>query len=212
MCFTNAHSFGKKNKSPMARVALLLLAGCLGAVPSWAQSQTLPAGASSYAPASATPFPAWEARLGVAPSNPGGRESGLLNYSSEVLTPRIFTLGDRISAMLVPRFNLGSSVNFNGTRYAYAGATWTVDLSKTVFVEASFGAAVNDGKTGPVIPENRLNVGCNAGTREAAALGLRLSDRWSLVATLEHFSAAGCSDGDRPRGPANFGAKLGYTF
>jgi hypothetical protein len=186
--------------------------GLLAASPGWAQSRPLPPNVSSYAPASETPVPAWEARLGVAAANPAGRESGLLNFSGEIVTPRAITLSDRIASAFVPRFHIGSSANFNGTRYAYAGATWTVDLSRSVFVEASLGAALNDGKTGGVIPENRLNVGCNAGTREAAALGVRLSDRWSLVATLEHFSATGCSDRDRPHGPANFGAKLGYTF
>ncbi|AMJ61891.1 acyloxyacyl hydrolase [Bosea sp. PAMC 26642] len=196
----------------MFRVALLLLAGSLIASPVAAQSQPLPAGVSSYAPASNTPVPSWEARIGAAVANPGGRESGLLNFSGEIVTPRPITLTDRFANAFVPRFHLGSSANFNGTRYAYAGATWTADLSKVVFVEASLGAALNDGKTGAVIPENRLNVGCNAGTREAAALGVRLSDRWSLVATLEHFSAAGCSDRDKLRGPANLGAKLGYTF
>jgi lipid A 3-O-deacylase len=196
----------------MVRVALLVLAGMMATAPAWAQSQPLPAGVSSYAPATETPSLSWEARIGAAVANPGGRESGLLNFSGEVVTPRVATLNDRFSAAFVPRFHLGSSVNFNGTRYAYAGATWTVDLTKTVFVEASLAAALNDGKTGPIIPENRLNVGCNTGTREAAALGVRLSDRWSLVATLEHFSTAGCSDGDKPRGPANVGARLGYTF
>ena len=196
----------------MVRVAFLISAGMLAALPAWAQSPPLPAGVSSYAPATEAPLPAWEARLGVAAANPGGRESGLLNFNGEIVSPRAFALSDRISAALVPRFHIGSSANFNGTRYAYAGATWTVDLSKTVFVEASLGAAINDGKTGGVIPENRLNVGCNTGSREAAALGFRLSDRWSLVATLEHFSTLGCSDRDKPRGPANFGAKLGYSF
>jgi lipid A 3-O-deacylase len=73
---------------------------------------------------------------------------------------------------------------------------------------------LNDGKTGLVVPENRLALGCNTGTREAAALGFRLSDRWSLVTTLEHFSTVGCSDkpGTSSRGPANIGARLGYTF
>jgi hypothetical protein len=196
----------------MFRVALLLLAGMTAASPARAQSQPLPPGVSSYAPATESPSLSWETRIGVAAANPGGREGGLLNFSGEVLTPRAFTLSDRIAAAFVPRFHLGSSINFNGTRYAYAGATWTVDLSRTVFVEASLGAALNDGKTGSVVPENRLSVGCNGGSREAAGLGVRLSDRWSLVATLEHFSATGCSDRDKPRGPANFGAKLGYTF
>jgi len=197
----------------MVRVALLFLAGFLAVSSFAAQAQSVPAGASSYAPAT-EPSSAlsWEARIGAAAANPGGRESGLLNFSGEIATPRPFTLTDRFANAFVPRFHLGSSANFNGTRYAYAGATWTVDLTKALFVEASLGAALNDGKTGAVVPENRLNVGCNAGTREAAALGVRLNDRWSLVATLEHFSTAGCSDRGNARGPANVGARLGYSF
>lgn len=197
----------------MVRVAFLLLAGSLTVSPLAAQAQGLPAGVSSYAPAS-EPSSAlsWEARIGAAIANPGGRESGLLNFSGEIATPRPFTMTDRFANAFVPRFHLGSSANFNGTRYAYAGATWTVDLTKAVFVEASLGAALNDGKTGAVIPVNRLNLGCNSGTREAAALGVRLNDRWSLVATLEHFSTAGCADRNQPRGPANVGARLGYSF
>lgn len=198
----------------MVRVASLLALGCLAASLSPAQAQDLPAGASSYAPAG-TPAPSllsWEARIGAGAANPGGREKGLLNFSGEIATPRPFTLSDRFANAIVPRFHIGASANFNGTRYAYAGATWTVDLTRAVFVEASLGAAVNDGKTGTVVPENRLNLGCNTGTREAAALGVRLNDRWSLVATLEHFSTAGCSDRTQPKGPANIGARLGYTF
>ena len=197
----------------MVRVALLL-AGCLAASSALAQTRSLPGSVSSYAPATEPPVPAWEARIGAGLANPGGREGGLLNMGAEVLSPRLIPLSDRITAALIPRFNLGTSLNFNGTRYAYAGATWTFDVTSDVFVEASLGAALNDGKTGLVVPENRLNLGCNTGTREAAALGFRLSDRWSLVTTLEHFSTAGCSDraGGSARGPANIGARLGYTF
>ena len=200
----------------MVRVALLSLAGCLSALPCLAQSQQpLPSGVSSYAPASTSSTPAWEARIGGGFASIGGRESGLFNLGGEVLSPRLIPLQDRIASAFIPRFNIGSSINFNGTRYAYAGATWTFDVSRDVFVEASLAAALNDGKNGAVIPENRLSVGCNTGTREAAALGFRLSRSWSLVTTLEHFSAASCSGQPgtaSPRGPANFGAKLGYTF
>lgn len=196
----------------MVRVAYPLLAAMLVSAPVLAQSPALPAGATSYAPSTEARLPSWEGRLGIGAANPGGRESGLLNLSGEVLSPRAVALDDRFAAALVPRFHLGASANFNGTRYAYAGATWTVDIDRTFFVEASLGAAINDGKTGGVIPEHRLNVGCSTGTREAAALGVRLNDRWSLVATLEHFSTLGCSDRDKPRGPANFGARLGYSF
>ena len=198
----------------MVRVALLLLAVCLPVLSAAAQTRSLSGSVSSYAPATEAPAPAWEARIGAGLANPKGRESGLLNMGAELLTPRLIPLQDRIAAAFIPRFNLGTSLNFNGTRYAYAGATWTFDVTRDVFVEASLGAALNDGKTGAVVPENRLNLGCNTGTREAAALGVRLSDRWSLVTTLEHYSTAGCSDrtGSSTRGPANIGARLGYTF
>ncbi len=213
VCFTNASS----HLSPvvMVRVALLLLASCLLSVPSWAQSGPLPPNVSSYAPATQAPAPGWEARIGGGVANPGGREGGLLNIGGELLTPRIVPLSDRFAAAFIPRFNIGSSINLNGTRYAYAGATWTFDIGRDIFVEASLAAALHDGKTGTIIPVNRLSLGCDTGTREAAALGFRLSNRWSLVTSLEHFSTAGCSGqpgAPSPRGPANFGAKLGYTF
>lgn len=201
----------------MVRVASLLIALSVLSAPALAQADRGGSRALRYAPATEAPAPAWEARFGLGAANPGGRESGLLNLGGEILTPRIATLNDRFANAFVPRFHLGSSLNVNGTQYAYAGATWTFDVSQSVFLEASLGAAVNNGKTGAVIPENRLNLGCNAGARGAAALGFRLNDRWSLIATLEHFSTTGCSDNPlatagNPRGPSNFGARLGYTF
>jgi hypothetical protein len=198
----------------MVRVALLSLAVCLAASAASAQTRSLSGSVSSYAPATEAPTPAWEARIGAGLANPGGRESGLPNLGADLLSPRLLPLSDRIAATFIPRFNIGASVNLNGTRYAYAGATWTFDVTRDIFVEASLGAALNDGKTGLVVPENRLALGCNTGTREAAALGFRLTDRWSLETTLEHFSTAGCSDkpGTGSRGPANIGARLGYTF
>lgn len=201
----------------MVRVASLFVALSALSVPALAQTDRGGARALGYAPATEAPAPAWEARFGLGAANPGGRESGLLNFGGEILTPRIATLNDRFANAFVPRFHLGSSLNVNGTQYAYAGATWTFDVSQSVFLEASLGAAVNNGKTGGVIPENRLNLGCNTGARGAAALGFRLNDRWSLIATLEHFSTTGCSDNPlanagNPRGPSNFGARLGYTF
>ena len=44
-------------------------------------------------------------------------------------------------------------------------------MTRDVFVEASFGAALNDGKTGLVIPENRLAVGCNTVLNPGVVLG-----------------------------------------
>jgi len=198
----------------MVRVAFLLLACCLAASSASAQTRSLSGSVSSYAPANEPAAPAWEARVGAGFANPGGREGGLASVAAELLSPRILPPSDRIAAAFIPRFNLGSSLTLNGTRYAYAGATWSFDVSRDIFVEASLAAALNDGKTGLVVPQNRLNLGCNSGTREAAAVGVRLSDRWSLVTTLEHFSSAGCGDkaGSSSSGPANISARLGYTF
>jgi lipid A 3-O-deacylase len=201
----------------MVRVASLFIVLSVLSAPALAQGDRGSSPALGYAPATEAPAPAWEARFGLGAANPGGRESGLANLGGEILTPRVATLNDRFANAFMPRFHLGSSLNLNGTQYAYAGATWTVDLSRAMFVEASVGAALNNGKTGAAIPENRLNVGCNTGARGAAALGFRLSDRWSLIATLEHFSTTGCSDNPAlgaggPKGPSNFGARLGYTF
>ena len=154
----------------MVRVALLSLAVCLAASATFAQTRSLSGSVSSYAPATEPPAPAWEARIGAGLANPGGRESGLPNLGADLLSPRLIPLSDRFAAAFIPRFNMGASVNLNGTRYAYAGATWTFDVTRDVFVEASLGAALNDGKTGPVVPESRLALGCNTGTREAAAL------------------------------------------
>ncbi len=186
VCFTNASS----HLSPvvMVRVALLLLAGCLLSVPSWAQSGPLPPNVSSYAPAAQAPAPGWEARIGGGVANPGGREGGLLNIGGELLTPRIVPLSDRFAAAFIPRFNIGSSINLNGTRYAYAGATWTFDIGRDIFVEASLAAALHDGQTGAIIPVNRLSLGCDTGTREAArsaSASLTVgasSPRWSISA------------------------------
>lgn len=198
----------------MVRVLPLLIAGTLSAWSFGAAAQSLPPSVSSYAPpVQGSLNPGWEARLGLGATNPaGGRESGLMNFSGEILTPRAFALSDRIASAFVPRFHIGTTATVNGTNYAYAGATWTFDVSQSVFVEASVGAAINDGKTGLLVPQNRLNVGCNAGGRAAGGVGVRLNDRWNLIATMEHFSTTGCSEREKPRGPANFGARLGYSF
>ena len=109
----------------------------------------------------------------------------------------------------------GITMIYSDSRQGSCSVTLQFDIGRDIFVEASLAAALHDGKTGAIIPVNRLSLGCDTGTREAAALGFRLSDRWSLVTSLEHFSTAGCSGqpgAPSPRGPANFGAKLGYTF
>lgn len=157
------------------------------------------------------PFPSWNARLGASVQDATSRERGVANFSGEVSSPKLFVLQDRVANAFVPRFHLGANTNFGrATSFAYAGLTWSLDITKTVFVEGSLGAAVNDGKSGYFVPDNRVAVGCNGGLREALGVGVKLNDRWSVVTTLEHFSNGGACD--RNRSLSNFGARLGYTF
>lgn len=192
----------------MLRVYCLMVA-CVVALPVSAQTRS-PTAAPQPAATEAIPFPSWDVRLGASLQDRTGPEKGVVNFTGEILTPKLFTLTDRIAGAFVPRFHIGTSLNAENTRFAYAGATWTADLTKQVFVEASLGAAVNDGKTGALVPLDRVAMGCNGGLRQAASAGVRLNDRWSVVATLEHLANGGACD--RNRGMSNFGARLGYTF
>lgn len=187
---------------------LALTVFCAGMAGSAVAAQESPAPAFARQP---PPFPSWDMRIGGSTQGNGSRERGIVNFSGEVVSPRLLTLQDRVANAFVPRFHLGTHTNFGrATSLAYAGLTWTVNLNKTLFVEGSLGAAVNDGKTGYAVPNDRVAVGCNTGLREALGVGVKLNDRWSVTTTLEHFSNHGACD--RSRSLSNFGARLGYTF
>jgi hypothetical protein len=111
----------------------------------------------------------------------------------------------------VPRPHIGGSLNFDDkTSFAYAGLTWTVDITPRFFIEGSFGGAIHNGSTGRVVPVDRNALGCSPLFRESGSVGVRLSANWSVMATVEHLSNAGlCSQN---RGLTNIGARLGYTF
>ena len=52
---------------------------------------------------------------------------------------------------------------------SFAGLTWTYDITKSIFVEGSFGGSVNNGKTGTFVPEGRSALGCNVSFRESGS-------------------------------------------
>lgn len=159
-----------------------------------------------------------EVRVGGSVQDPGSAEAGSGNINGEILFTKPVVSLDPFWQAFVPRPTVGGSYNFGGrTSYAYLGATWTVDLfpqtlNNIVFLEGFFGAGFHDGYTGPKAnaPFGFNSLGCNPLFREAAALGFRLSEHWSIMATVEHMSNAGlCGEN---RGLTNFGGKLGYTF
>lgn len=164
-----------------------------------------------------------EVRIGGAVQDPGSAEGKARGFSKENINGEILFAKPLVSAdafwqAFVPRPTVGGSYNTGGrTSYAYIGGTWTVDLfpetlNRRVFLEGFFGGAAHNGYTGPKggTPYGFNTLGCSPLFREAAALGFRITDHWSVMATVEHMSNAGlCADN---RGLTNFGGKLGYTF
>jgi lipid A 3-O-deacylase len=151
-----------------------------------------------------------EMRLGFSAQDPSGPEKGSYNFTGEVLTSKFWRTNDWTD-VFIPRLHAGGSVNFRGdTSFAYAGFTWTFDITPKFFVEGSFGGAVHNGDTSVTGRPDHNALGCSPLFRESASVGLRFDERWSLIGTVEHMSNAGlCSQN---RGLTNIGVRLGYSF
>jgi lipid A 3-O-deacylase len=167
-----------------------------------------------YAPPSQPVSFVSELRIGSSAQDPWSPEKGSANLTGEILFAKPFTTADLFTSYFVPRPHLGGSLNFRGdTSFAFAGLSWTVDITPRVFVEASFGGALHNGNTQSnlaLVPPDRSALGCSPLFRESGSVGYRLSRNWSVMATIEHLSNAGACT--QNRGLTNIGARLGYTF
>jgi lipid A 3-O-deacylase len=166
-------------------------------------------GAPTQPRAEKSPF---EFRLGGFAHDPQSPERGSDDLNAEILfggpTP---TPTNSLWNILVLRPQMGATVNFAGkTSVIYAGFAGTLNLDRGLFVEASFGGAANNGKTGANVPSVYNAMGCDLSFHENASIGYRLSENWSLMATVEHSSNEGLCI--RNRGLTNYGARLGYAF
>jgi lipid A 3-O-deacylase len=153
-----------------------------------------------------------EIRVGGSAQDPSGPESGSGNITGEVLFSRFFQSSDPVLNLFIPRLHVGGSANLGGrTSFAYAGLTWTFDLTPRFFVEGTFGGAVHNGNTSAIdVSPHEAALGCSPLFRESATAGFRVTEQWSVMATVEHLSNAGlCSQN---RGLTNIGLRLGYTF
>lgn len=151
-----------------------------------------------------------EFRFGFSAQDPWGPEkSGAV--SGELLFAKPFTPADLFTSYFIPRPHVGASGNFGGqTSFAYAGLTWSIDVTERVFLEGAFSGAIQNNPNDPF--EGRLDKvasGCSPLFREAGAVGVKLSKNWSLMALVEHMPNGGCGDG---RSLTNFGARFGYSF
>lgn len=189
-----------------ARYCLVAALAAMAVVPARAADDP-----PSSRPASSPPRFVSETRLGIVAHDPDSPESGGADLNAEILFAQPFAADDPAWNAFIPRPHLGTTLSFNGkTSFAYAGLTWTVDVWRGLFAEASFGGAVNNGETGSNVPIDRSPLGCNVSFRESGSLGYRFTENWSLMATIEHYSNAGLCDDNR--GMTNFGVRLGYRF
>jgi hypothetical protein len=177
-----------------------------------ASLQAQAADLSAYGGLSAPAATSFELRLGGFAHDPQSPEQGSGDLNAEILfggpAP---TPANSLWNGLVLRPQLGSTVNFAGkTSAIYGGLAATMTLGHGLFAEASFGGAANDGKTGLVVPSGYNAMGCALSFHENASIGYRLSESWSLMGTIEHFSNEGLCV--RNRGLTNYGARLGYAF
>jgi lipid A 3-O-deacylase len=151
-----------------------------------------------------------EVRMGLTAQDPVSPERGTVNLSGLILFNRPFQPGGAPAAFM-PLPHLGYSLNLAGkTSHLHAGLTWRLDLTRSLFVEASLGGALHDGVVGRYAAEGRNALGCRALFREAASLGYRLENGWTITATVEHLSNGGRCDANR--GLTNVGVMLGYQF
>jgi hypothetical protein len=162
-------------------------------------------------PAALQPSFVSEARFGVFAHDPWSPERGSANLHAEILFAKPFTPADLFTSYFVPRPHIGASLNLSGaTSFAFAGLTWSVDITDRVFIEASLGGAVHNGETGRHVQHDRSALGCSPVFRESASIGFRLTQNWTAMATVEHLSNAGICNANR--GLTNIGARFGYTF
>jgi len=184
----------------------------LSVTPAMAADLAAPSPAPLPVLSAPAPRPLWELRLGGSAQDLSGPESGSFSVTGEVLSPKLFVLNDPVANLFIPRAHVGGSANLNGdTSFAYAGLTWTLDITQQIFIEGSLGGAIHNGNTErvPTIRDEAA-LGCSPLFRESASLGYRFTPSWSVMATVEHLSNGGaCSQN---RGLTNVGLRLGYTF
>ncbi|WP_457106020.1 acyloxyacyl hydrolase [Methylobacterium sp. P5_C11] len=208
----------------MTTPSRLCLFGLLtGAVILPASAADAPPRPAAYAPPVQPLSIVSEIRIGGAVQDPGSAEGKLpgfskANVNGEVLFAKPVLSADPFWQAFVPRPTVGGSYNTGGrTSYAYLGATWTLEVfpetfNRRIFLDGFFGGVAHNGWTGPKAetPYGFNTLGCSPMFREAAALGFRLTEHWSIMATIEHMSNAGlCANN---RGLTNYGGKIGYTF
>ena len=143
------------------------------------------------------------------------RNSGTVDLTADVLTPRLWRGPLVWWDFLIPRLRFGGAVNLDRrTSFVYADALFSVPLWDRWFVEAFVGPSVHNGKrVGDFV--KFASLGCNPLFHAGGSVGFVPLPRWSIVATFEHLSNGNSLFGincDKNQGLNNYGVKIGYSF
>ncbi|TVR09226.1 MAG: acyloxyacyl hydrolase [Salinarimonadaceae bacterium] len=156
-----------------------------------------------------------ETRIGVMAGASWTDKAGSPSLQGEVLFGKPFNPADLFLSYFVPRPHFGASLSLGGgAHFAFAGLTWNVDVGDRVFLEASFGGAIQEGGARGTAPPGSGALGCSPVFRESASIGYRLTERVAVTATVERFGDRGLCDPavGAPRAVTNVGARIGYAF
>lgn len=165
----------------------------------------------AVAPVVMPSFSGYEIRFGALAHDPYSPEGGSADLNAELQFPKFYHISNAFWDQFIPRPAIGFTANFGGkTSNLYGGAAWDFAITDRFFVGAEFGPGFNNGKTGTDVPAGHNKVGCNVWFHESATGGYRLTQAWSIMATIEHSSNAGFCDENR--GLTNYGLRLGYRF
>ena len=168
-----------------------------------------------------------ELRFGIVAANPeflehDHPEGDQFGVNAEVLFKpfnldrRAAPSRDLVRTLLSPRLHVGADVNFDedGTSLVYSGLTWQQDITDQLFVEASFGLSLNNGKENGRVENRELTrarLGSHVLFREQIALGYRVTETMNVVLSVSHNSHARLFD-HANRGLTNISLKTGFRF
>jgi lipid A 3-O-deacylase len=201
--------------------ALQLLAGlaCSGPFAGRAEAADIlgPAPSGFVAPTPTAPMlipSGAEFRFGGFGHGLGSVEKNTVDLNGEFVLPRFpFGQGEWWS-ILIPRANVGITVNLDGrTSYIYGGGLWTVPLWYGFFAEAFFGGAVHNGSLSGT--PNHVATGCQPLFHVGGSLGYSVTSNWRVLLTVDHVSNGNevlGTDCNRNQGLNSVGLRAGYSF
>ncbi len=154
---------------------------------------------------------------------------GLLKHSAAISTstPKergvdgnievLFVSPDWLRLIWAPRPHLGASFNASSkdTDQIYAGLTWEWEPFQNVFIDASFGGSVHNGRLhingADEDSGRRREFGCKTLFRESIEFGYRITAHHNVSLIWDHISHGGLCD-DENEGMDNAGIRYGYRF